>query len=154
MPTMPSLAETQALVRAAVITGELDAVSRFLIGGRGAQRRLAIHERHYESSLVTALLVKFPATAWLVGTPFIEQHARIYVHQRPPHAPCIAEYGSDFPEFLSKQPGAERSPYLRAFGELEWAIGAASIEVGRTALYVDRLAAIDTTASIRPSTSR
>jgi hypothetical protein len=143
---MPSLAETQALVRAAVVGGDLDAVTPFLVGGLDVQKRLAIHERHYESSLVTALLGKFPATAWLVGTPFVEQHARVYVRERPPHAPCIAEYGCDFPEFLSKQPGTANVPYLRAFGELEWAIGAASIAVERPALEIDRLAAVDTTA--------
>jgi hypothetical protein len=117
-----------------------------LVGGLDVQKRLAIHERHYESSLVTALLGKFPATAWLVGTPFVEQHARVYVRERPPHAPCIAEYGCDFPEFLSKQPGAERVPYLRPFGELEWVIGAVSIAVERPAINADRLASIETTA--------
>jgi putative DNA-binding protein len=143
---MPSLAEAQALVRAAVVDGGFDAVSPFLVGGFDPRKRLAIHRRHYEASLVTALLGKFPATAWLVGTPFVEQHARAYVHQHTPHAPCIAEYGADFPEFLSMHPGAERIPYLRAFGELEWAIGVVSIAIEYTAMTIDRLSVVDPAA--------
>lgn len=143
---MPSLAETQALVRQAVVAGDLTAVSPWLVGGLDARTRLAIHQRHYESSLVTAILGKFPATGWLVGAPFVEQHARAYVHQQPPHAPCIAEYGADFPEFLSTQRGTERVPYLRAFGELEWIIGLVSIAVERTPVSVDRLSMLATAA--------
>lgn len=138
---MPSLIETQAFVRDAIVTGWVSDVSPLLVGGQDPQHRLAIHQRHYEVSLVSALLSKFPATAWLVGTPFVEQHARAFVRQNPPRLPCIAEYGAEFPEFLAARPGAERVPYLRSFGELEWAIGCVSIAIERPTVSADRLAA-------------
>jgi hypothetical protein len=51
-----SIADTQSLVRRAVVTGDATRVVPLLIGGRDAGKRLAIHRRHYETSLVTALL--------------------------------------------------------------------------------------------------
>ena len=140
---MPSLAETQWRVRHALITGDATPVAGLLLGGRDPQKRLAIHRRHYETSLVTALAGKFPATAWLVGTPFLTATARAFVGKRPPEAPCIAEYGDDFPNFLSTRPGTEHLPYLRSFAELEWAIGLVSIAIEQPALATDAMAGID-----------
>lgn len=130
---MPSLADTQLRVRRAVVTGEATDVEPLLVGGRHAAKRLAIHHRHYETSLVTAILGKFPATAWLVGTPFLTQAAQQFVREHPPQAPCIAEYGADFPEFLSTRPTADRVPYLRPFAELEWHLGQVSVAIDRPA---------------------
>lgn len=142
---MPSLAETQRRVRNAVVAGDATAVAGLLVGGRDARKRLAIHQRHYETSLVTALLGKFPATAWLVGTPFLSDAARAFVRECPPQAPCIAEYGAGFPDFLSSRPGAERLPYLRGFAELECAIGLVSIAIEQPALTSDALSGVDET---------
>jgi hypothetical protein len=52
-----------------------------------------------------------------------------YVHRHPPQAPCIAEYGEQFPMFLSDRPGADRLLYLAAFSRLEWHIGQAAIAI-------------------------
>jgi hypothetical protein len=45
---------------------------------------------------ITALVEKFPATGWLVGSRFVSLAARSYVLEHPPRKPCIAEYGEDF----------------------------------------------------------
>ena len=140
---MPPLLETQRLVRLAVVTGEVTDVAPILVGGRDPGKRLAIHHRHYETSLVTALLGKFPAAAWLVGSTFTTQAVQQFVRERPPHALCIAEYGADFPEFLSTRPTADRVPYLRAFAELEWYLGRVSLAVTRPALTQADLAGLD-----------
>jgi hypothetical protein len=126
---MPSLAETQHWMRNAVVGGDASSIAGLLVGGRNPLERLHIHERHYESSLAGAVVGKFPATAWLVGLPFVTAAARAFVHEHPPNAPCIAEYGHDFPAFVSVRPEAERLPYLRSFAELEWTIGLASIAI-------------------------
>jgi hypothetical protein len=109
-------------------------VGSLLVGGRDPEKRLAIHRRHYQASLVAALLTKFPATAWLVGTRFVEEAAGQFVRDCPPRAPCIAEYGEDFPHFLSTRPGAECMAYLRWFAELEWRVGHAAVAVELPAL--------------------
>ena len=50
-----------------------------------------------------------------------------FIRECPPQAPCIAEFGADFPDFLSQSPLAERAPYVRKFAELEWYVGKIAI---------------------------
>src|SRR5262245_53377727 len=99
-----SLAELQHQLRDAVITGSAAPVVPLLVGGRDATKRLGIHHRHYTTSLATAIVTRFPATAWLVGPSRLEEAARQFVQQHPPTAPCIAEYGGAFPAFLGAWP--------------------------------------------------
>jgi hypothetical protein len=130
-------------MRDAVVNGATLGIAPLLIGGRDARKRLAIHQRHYETSLVNALLGKFPATAWLVGTPFVTEAAGRFIREHPPHAPCIAEYGEGFPECLAEYPASNRAPYLRAFAELEWRIGQVAIAVDHPAVTLEHFSKID-----------
>ena len=102
---MPALADTQLRFRDAVIQGDAPlvvALQSLLVGGRNPEKRLAVYQRNYRSSLVDALLVKFPATGWLLGTPLLTEVATRFIREHPPQVPCIAEYGAAFPDFLSK----------------------------------------------------
>ena len=134
---MQRLAEVQSHFRNALIDGEVAQIAPMLVGGLDPEKRLTIHQRNYETSLVDALLVKFPATGWLIGTPFLTAAACRFVHEHPPQAPCIAEYGSAFPDFLSTHPGAERLLYLRNFAELEWCVGQVAIAVDAPSISDD-----------------
>lgn len=138
---MPPLAEVQRLLRAAIVGGELSEVAPLLFGGADPAGRLAMHSRHYEASLVRALLVKFPATTWLVGSTLMDQAAREFVRRHPPTAPCIAEYGEDFPRFLAARESARGLHYLRFFAELEWQIGRAAIAADGPAIDLPALVA-------------
>jgi hypothetical protein len=140
---MPSLAETQLRIRRAVVDGDTAAIAPLLIGGCDPERRLAIHQRHYRSSLVAAIRTKFPATAWLLGMPFLDEAAGQFVRQYPPAAPCIAEYGEEFPHFLSTYLGAARVPYLCPFAELEWHLGQVAIAVDQPALVLDAFSTLE-----------
>jgi len=131
------LSEIQQRLRDAVILGDANRVADLLIGGGDPGRRLAIHQRHYHSSLESALLGKFQATGWLVGTPFLQEAIRDFVRKHPPHAPCMAEYGDSFPQFISQLPSADRVPYLLAFAELEWCLGQAAISVDQPAIGLE-----------------
>ena len=148
---MPTLTELQGSVRRAVVLGEVEAVAPLLVGGSDARKRLAIHHRHYETSLITALLDRFPATTWLVGSTFVTEAARRFVRNRPPSRPCIAEYGEDFPAFLSGVRGAAMLPYLRPFAELEWHMSRLSLAVTLPALSRADLSALgpDTLSDVR-----
>ncbi len=148
---MPTLTELQESIRQAVVLGEASAAAPLLVGGRDALKRLAIHHRHYETSLVTALLDRFPATIWLVGSTIVTAAARKFVRDRPPSRPCIAEYGEDFPAFLSGVGGAADLPYLRSFAELEWHMGRLSLAVTLPALSRSDLSALgpDRLADVR-----
>lgn len=142
--TMPSLLEIQRQVRDAVIADEAaHALLPLLTGGHSPSARLAIHRHHYHASLTRALLDKFPAVSWLAGERFATAAAQAFTQERPPAAPCIAEYGADYPAFLASRAGAERLPYLRDFAELEWHLGQVSIAIDRPALTIESLASID-----------
>lgn len=120
---MFTLAEIQAGIRDALIDGNGAAVTPVLVGGSQPAQRLAIHQRHYVASLTRALVERFPATVWLVGSDLVAHIAALFVHEHPPTRPCIAEYGEEFPRYLGAHPAAASLPYLTQFVELEWHLG-------------------------------
>ena len=153
---MRSLVDLQERFARAMTTGDGRALPAALVGGPSPSERLAIHLRHYEASLATALCDKFPACAWLAGADLIRAAARAYAHSHPPVQPCIAEYGRDFPHFLATYGRAPSLPYLEAFAALEWAVAKASIATAGLPLSwtdVARLgpdALVDSTLSLQP----
>ena len=130
---MLTLADIQAGIRDAVVDGNAAAVAPVLLGGTHPEHRLAIHQRHYMASLTRALVERFPATVWLVGSELVTHAATSFVRQQPPSKPCIAEYGEDFPRYLAAHPATQSLPYLAQFAELEW-------HLGRLALATDESA--------------
>lgn len=143
---MLPLAEVQQRLRDAVVHGDASRAAGLFAAGGDPERRLAIHQRHYRSSLASALLTKFQATEWLVGSLYLRERADEFVQFHPPNAPCIAEYGEAFPQFLSAGSNAERVPYLQAFAELEWQIGQAAISVDQPGIGLDTLSQLNPTA--------
>jgi hypothetical protein len=138
---MPSLLEIQCRMRDAVVAdAAANPLLPLLAGGRDPAARLAIHRHHYHASLTRALLDKFPAVSWLAGERFATAAAQAFAHEHPPAAPCIAEYGADYPAFLASRAGAGRLPYLRAFAELEWQLGQVSIAIDHPPLAIEAFA--------------
>jgi putative DNA-binding protein len=138
---MSRLADLQACVRHALLTGDAVTLEPLLTGGRDARKRLAIHQRHYATSLITVLQDRFPATVWLVGSVLVREAARRFVRLHPPVGPCIAEYGDEFPAHLAALPEAAPLQYLRDFAELERRVGQVAIEVDRPAVPITDVAA-------------
>ena len=146
---MPTLAETQLRLRDAVVKGDVQLVAplaSLLVGGRRPEKRLIVHQRNYRQSLIEALLIKFPATGWLLGTQFLTEAATRFIRRYPPQAPCIAEFGAGFPAFLSQCPAAMRAPYVKEFAEHEWYVGKVAIAVSGIPVTVEELSSIDTEA--------
>lgn len=133
------LAELQRRLRDAVVRGDGESVAPFLRGGGQPSKRLDIHRRHYEESLTAAVVGRFPATGWLVGSRRIEAAARAFVHAHPPTAPCIAEYGPAFPGFLATWPETERLTYVPEFADLDWHLGRLAVSVDVAAVEPDQL---------------
>jgi hypothetical protein len=120
---VPALADIQSAVRDALVCGDRSALASMLSGGVHPEHRLAIHQRHYRASLMRALLDRFPASVWLVGSDLVADAATSFIREQPPSTPCIAEYGESFPQHLGAHPGARSLPYLSQFAELEWHLG-------------------------------
>jgi hypothetical protein len=68
---MPALADIQSAIRDALVRGDRSVLAPILSGGADPAHRLAIHQRHYAASLTRALLDRFPATVWLVGSELV-----------------------------------------------------------------------------------
>ena len=120
---MRTLAEFQVGMRDALVNGDDAAVRRLMVGGARPEHRLTIHQRHYATSLTRALVERFPATVWLVGSELVARAAQSFIREHPPTRPCIAEYGDAFPQYLGMHPGARSLPYLAQFADLEWHLG-------------------------------
>jgi hypothetical protein len=136
------LAESQAAIRDALVSGDAGPAIPRLVGGLEPLARLAIHQRHYRASLVGTLLTRFPALAWLVGGRPLAAAAESFVRAHPPTAPCLAEYGAGFPEFVTRFLGEPHDSCITPFGVLEWHVGLASMAID---LPVD-LGALDAVA--------
>jgi hypothetical protein len=140
---MQPLTELQNQMRRAVTGGDTSGIASMLAGSGRPEQRLMIHRRHYETSLVNALLQKFPATAWLVGTPLLSAAASQFVRVHPPANPCIAEYGEGFSGFLATMPGAANLPYIRSFAELELHLGQIAVATDEPAVKLADLTSFD-----------
>jgi hypothetical protein len=153
---VPTLVELQRNFARAMTSGDGAAVAAQLRGGDDPRARLAIHLRHYATSLATALCDKFPASTWLVGADVMRDAARAFARLHPPQQPCIAEYGRDFPQFLARHSRAAQLPYLASFAELEWAVAHATIAVDSPPLSWSALAScgaerlVDSTLALQP----
>jgi hypothetical protein len=130
------LGDLQADVTAALVQGQAPACADHLVGGREPTRRFAIHQRHYQSSVARAIVDRFPATVWLVGSEFVAEAALAFVRESPPEKPCIAEYGAGFPRFLADQAGAAGLPYLEQFATIDWHLGALAIAVDEAPVHL------------------
>jgi hypothetical protein len=139
----PSLADVQTRIRDAVVLGAGAGLAELLIGGDDPMRRLAVHRRHYEASLIEAVLRQFPGVVWLVGEAFTSAAAKDFVRRHPPIAPCIADYAETFPDFLARRPGAERVPYIRWFAALERCLGQVALAVDEPALRIEDLSGLE-----------
>lgn len=140
------LADLQQRVRDALLAPDGPALDGLLHGGRHPERRFAVHQRHVESSLTSAIVGRFPATGWLIGGHRIDTAARAFVHRCPPVAPCIAEYGETFPAFLATWPDTARLRYLQDFATLDWHVGRVAVEITHQAFERDALADADAAA--------
>jgi hypothetical protein len=121
------LAEVQARMTSALVTGATGTCADLLTGGDRPIERFAVHARHVQGSLTRAIVERFPATAWLAGSALVSSAAAVFVRSQPPTRPCMAEYGEAFPAFLGAWPHAAHLPYLGQFAAIDWHLGRLAI---------------------------
>jgi hypothetical protein len=138
-----ALPDLQRSFRDALVLGDTSSLDTALAGGTQPIRRVVTHQRHYAASLTKALLARFPATAWLVGSPVMNNAASEFVRAHPPSRPCLAEYGDAFPAFLADRVGAAGVAYVRQFAELEWHVSRISLSVDSPALTLHEFSTLD-----------
>ena len=141
---MPTLVETQSIFRDAVVrTRGGHRGSETFAGGGNQWRGALAPSTEFHTSLIDALLVKFPATAWLVGTPFLTDAAKHFVIEASAPGAMYRGIRRSFPDFLSQCSAAEGLPYICDFAELEWYLGKVAIAVDKPAVSGQEVSAID-----------
>jgi len=141
---MPGADELQRQIAAAMLTDTAPMSAALLVGGTYPTRRFAIHSRHYAASVARAIVDRFAATVWLVGSGPIVRAAAAFIREQPPTAPCMAEYGEAFPAFLASREDVALPPYVGQFATLDWQLG--RIAITTTAAAITSLADCDPTA--------
>jgi hypothetical protein len=121
---MPTLHELQSDFRR-FLTGEVPEQLLRSVDGMGfePEDRLSIYRNNMLVTLTAALKATFPVVCRLVDDRFFEYAANEFMRDNLPASPCLAEYGTDFPDFLASFPPAGSVDYLADVARLEWAVG-------------------------------
>lgn len=134
------LAETQSLFRRALGADDASAVLALVSGVPDGAQRMEIYRRHHRESLVRHLRGRFPTVEWLLGSVPMVQLARAFIAAHAPTAPCMAEYGGGFVEFIGTTAEAARHRYLRSAAEIDWLLGEVAVAIDAPPLPIAALA--------------
>jgi hypothetical protein len=121
---MPTLHELQAAMRRSLVHHDRTAAEAML-AGHVSPDRLDIYRNTFLLTLTNALRLSFPAVEKLVGTPFFESAAQLFIAAHPPDVAWLDRYGAALPEFLREFEPAATVPYLHDVARLEWAVHSA-----------------------------
>jgi hypothetical protein len=120
------LREVQAVMRGALLDGEMSALVPLIEARVLAQAQIAIYRNNVFASLTEVLRGTFPAICRLVDDRFFAYAAHEFIRRRPPQRPCLAEYGAEFADFLAGFPPCGELPYIADVARLEWLLSAAT----------------------------
>lgn len=120
------LRELQQTIARGILTDQPEALADVVReDGLASDKRLQVYRNNMIISLTEALKATFPVAAALVGEKFFGFAAKIFISEKPPQAPRLAEYGGGFPGFLAGFEPAHTLPYLADIAALEWAMNEA-----------------------------
>src|SRR5262245_4991536 len=123
LDVMLKLHEIQSGVRRAVLGSSRPEIVAAILGEEAeAQARLNIHRHHVIHSLTEALKANFPVVCRVVDPRSSAYAADSVIRSHPPTAPCLAEYGGAFADFLIGFEAARGLTYLPDLARLEWAV--------------------------------
>src|SRR6516225_2350475 len=140
---MPTLLDLQRAVYRGFVAGEDGPCAAHAVAdGIAGAARLNVYRNTFVGNLTTALRLVYPAIHRLVGAPFFESAARVFVEAQPPRSAWLDEYGGGFPEFLADFAPAASLPYLPGVARLEWAVDMALHAIDAAPLDLSDLAGI------------
>lgn len=123
---MRSLGETQTLFSRAVAGGPADKIVALLKVPADSLERLEIYRRHYRESFRRHLRGRYPTLEWLLGTDAMVDLADTLLHEQPPRAPSLAEYGAGLIDIVAAR--RDRHPaWLSDVAKLDWHLGNVSV---------------------------
>ena len=133
---MPTLLDLPRAVYRGLVAGEDGPCAAHVVAdGIAGAARLNVYRNTFIGNLTTALRLVYPAIYRLVGAPFFESAARLFIEEQPPQNAWLDEYGAGFAEFLAGFAPASSLSYLPGVARLEWAVN--------TALHATETAPLD-----------
>jgi hypothetical protein len=81
--------------------------------------RMRVYRNNVAAALVSALQVRYPVTAQLVGEEFFFGMARLFAETTRPQSPVLIEYGRAFADFIRGFAPASGLAYLGDVADLE-----------------------------------
>jgi hypothetical protein len=141
---MTPLHELQAAFRADILRDEANVAALVLGDGLAPAARLQIYRNNSFITLTEALKATFPVVCRLVDERFFSFAAHAFIRAHPPAAPCLAEYGAGFADFLAAFPPAASLAYLPDVARFEWALNAAYHAPDAPPLAPGRIVAVPT----------
>ena len=81
--------------------------------------RFAVYRNNVQRGLINALAGNFPVVVQLVGSPFFEAMAQVFIQKYPPDNPVMSTYGSQFANFIEQFAPTRGVPYLADTARLE-----------------------------------
>lgn len=81
--------------------------------------RFAVYRNNVQGGLINVLAGNFPVVVQLVGRPFFETMAQVFIQKFPPDNPVMSTYGSQFASFIEQFDPARDVPYLADMARLE-----------------------------------
>ena len=140
---MPTLLELQRTVYRGLVAGEGGPCAAHVVAdGIGGEARLNVYRNTFIGNLTTALRLACPAIHRLVGAPFFESAARLFIKEQPPQSAWLDEYGVGFAEFLTGFAPAASLPYLPGVARLEWAVNTALHAIDAAPLELSSFVAV------------
>ena len=121
---MPTLREVQSAFARGLIARDTGLAAPFVVEDESiaAAERLGIYRNTFVGTLIQALRNTYPAIERLVGAPFFEGAATVFVGQHPPLGAYLNEYGGEFGDFLAGFAPAASLAYLPDVARLEWTL--------------------------------
>ena len=113
---MPSHLETQTAFRAGLATQD---VPPGVTAVGDVARRFSVYRNTVAHSLAEALAQRFPVVHRVVGPDFFRAMAQVFVAEHPPQSPVLHDYGTAFPDFLTRFPPVAALPYLPDVARIE-----------------------------------
>lgn len=123
---MPALLEVQRVFAYALAGRDVARACRLIArDGIAPERRFAVHEQTFASTLGNALAVAFPAVRRLLGEECFAGVAWHYAHREPPRSAWLDEYGATFGNFLGECARLRDLAYVADVARLEYAVNRA-----------------------------
>lgn len=140
---MPSLSDTQASFRTALVDAELAVPAGITCYKRAAPlKRFNVYRNNVYSSLIDVLEGRYPVVTRLVGEEFFRATAKAFVSGHPPVSPVLMRYGDGFGDFLDQFEPVADLPYLGDVARLEWAWNQAYHAADAEPVSMEALAAL------------